>query len=191
MSARHARFIILSTLLLGVAGAARVHDRLSASARDIRGATFADRVADYATLRGHVLEQLARSDPRADLSDAASRNALASALRNARQRSHSGEVFGNDDIERILHIVRADLSRRDPLDYEALLAEVPVTPPAQVNEFYPEGAPLATVPPLLLAQLPSLPPSLQYRFLGDALILLDVDTNLIVDFIPDALTRRT
>src|SRR6187401_2063546 len=71
MSARHARLIILSTLLLGVAGAARVHDRLSASARDIRGATFADRVADYATLRGHVLEQLARSDPRADLSDAA------------------------------------------------------------------------------------------------------------------------
>jgi hypothetical protein len=138
-----------------------------------------------------VLEQLARSDPRADLSDTASRNALASALRNARQRSHSGEVFGNDDIERILQIVRADLSRRDPLDYEALLAEVPVTAPAQVNEFYPEGAPLATVPPLLLAQLPSLPPSLQYRFLGDALILLDVDTNLIVDFIPDALTRRT
>ena len=46
------------------------------------------------------------------------------------------------------------------------------------------------MPPLLLTQLPPLPPELQYRFLGRALILLDADANLIVDVVPDALPER-
>jgi hypothetical protein len=58
-----------------------------------------------------------------------------------------------------------------------------------VNDFYPEGEPLATVPPSLLQRLELLPPELQYRFLGNALILLDIDTALIVDFIPNAFQR--
>jgi hypothetical protein len=56
-----------------------------------------------------------------------------------------------------------------------------------VNGDYPSAAPLATVPPMLLAQLPRLPEEVEYRFFDRHLILLDVDANLIVDYIPNAL----
>ena len=45
------------------------------------------------------------------------------------------------------------------------------------------------MPPALLLRLPPLAPELQYRFIGRTLILLDVDANLVVDVLPDALPR--
>ena len=72
-----------------------------------------------------------------------------------------------------------------------ILSEVPAVPAVHVNDFYPEGEPLGTVPPSLLRQLDPLPPELQYRFLSNALILLDIDTALIVDFIPNAFERTS
>ena len=38
--------------------------------------------------------------------------------------------------------------------------EVPGEARMRLNNFYPEGAPRATMPPLLLAQLAALPPEL-------------------------------
>jgi hypothetical protein len=52
----------------------------------------------------------------------------------------------------------------------------------------PEGVPLSFMPPRLLASLPPLPPEVQYRFIGRSLVLWDVHANLIVDFLPGALT---
>jgi 3',5'-cyclic AMP phosphodiesterase CpdA len=43
------------------------------------------------------------------------------------------------------------------------------------------------VPPRLVEVLPPLPKQLEYDFTGRALILRDVDADLVVDFIPDAL----
>ena len=63
--------------------------------------------------------------------------------------------------------------------------------PLRVNESYPAGAPLPTVPPSLLLNLPPLPPEVEYRIVGTDLILHDVEANLIVDWIPDAISRRT
>lgn len=53
----------------------------------------------------------------------------------------------------------------------------------EVNGQYPEGVPFATVPPQILQVLPKLPDVLEYRFIGERLILLDVHAHLIVDFI--------
>jgi hypothetical protein len=52
----------------------------------------------------------------------------------------------------------------------------------KVNARYPADAPLPTVPPNLLANLPQLPEDLEYRIIGRDLILRDVHANLIVDF---------
>ena len=79
-----------------------------------------------------------------------------------------------------------DLARRAPLDRQAILMEVRKAH-VRLNDVYPDGAPFATMPPLLLLQLPPLPAGLEYRFLGNAVILLDVDANLVVDFVPNAL----
>jgi hypothetical protein len=58
-----------------------------------------------------------------------------------------------------------------------------------VNGRYPDGVPLTTMPPQVLAALPKLPPELEYRFIGERLVLLDGPAHLIVDFIQDALPR--
>lgn len=58
-----------------------------------------------------------------------------------------------------------------------------------VNEVYPEEIPLTTMPPMLLRRLPELPMELAYRIMGRALVLQEIKTNVIVDFIPDAIPR--
>jgi hypothetical protein len=55
-----------------------------------------------------------------------------------------------------------------------------------INGQYIPAAPLSTVPPTVLLQLPPLPEELEYRFVGRTLILRDSIANLIVDFIPNA-----
>jgi hypothetical protein len=57
----------------------------------------------------------------------------------------------------------------------------------RVNGTYPDESPLITTPPTLLNRLPELPKELTYRILGRTFVLLDNKTNLIVDFIPDAI----
>jgi hypothetical protein len=66
------------------------------------------------------------------------------------------------------------------------MQEVPPKSPPMVNTLYPEKAALATVPPLILANLPRLPDGLEYRFMGRDLILRDRDANLVVDFVAGA-----
>jgi hypothetical protein len=46
---------------------------------------------------------------------------------------------------------------------------------------------LQTFPPTLLANLPKLPPELEYRFVDNALILRDTKANVVVDFLPDVM----
>jgi hypothetical protein len=52
----------------------------------------------------------------------------------------------------------------------------------KVNGRYPDAVPLSTVPPQILKGLPDLPEELQYRFVGDRLILLDPRAHIIVDY---------
>ena len=55
--------------------------------------------------------------------------------------------------------------------------ENPVDPVAlklTVNGRYPDTVPLTTIPPQVLQTLPKLTEDLEYRFIGDWLILLDI-----------------
>ena len=42
------------------------------------------------------------------------------------------------------------------------------------------------MPPLLLSTLPVLPDNLQYGFVGHHMVILDADTQLIIDYIANA-----
>jgi hypothetical protein len=64
---------------------------------------------------------------------------------------------------------------------------IPKKVPLKVNATYPEGNPLPTTPPNVLRNLPKLPEELEYRILDKNLILRDVQANIIVDFIPNAI----
>jgi len=47
----------------------------------------------------------------------------------------------------------------------------------------------APVPASVLVSLPPLPPPLEYRFLRRHLLLIDIGTRIIVDYLPDVLPR--
>jgi len=56
----------------------------------------------------------------------------------------------------------------------------------KVNAKYPRNLPLQSTPPTLLMNLPPLPKELQYRIVGSTLVLYDMSSGLVVDFIPGA-----
>ena len=62
--------------------------------------------------------------------------------------------------------------------------------PLKVNQRYPDAIPLTSMPPDVLKALPGLPEEMEYRFVGDQLVLLDPHAHLIADFIPDALPAK-
>jgi hypothetical protein len=57
-----------------------------------------------------------------------------------------------------------------------------------VNHDYPnqKGQPLQSSPATLLQGLPVLPKGLEYRMVGDILVLRDAEANLVVDYLPNA-----
>jgi hypothetical protein len=70
--------------------------------------------------------------------------------------------------------------------------ENPVSPASlklAVNSRYPDVVPLTTIPPQVLQTLPELTEDLEYRFVGDWLILLDTHAHIVSDFIEDALPK--
>jgi hypothetical protein len=72
----------------------------------------------------------------------------------------------------------------------SIMDENPGSLKIMINARYPDSVPLSTMPPQVLEGLPRLPEELEYRFLGDRLILMDVHSHTIVDVVDKALGRH-
>jgi hypothetical protein len=121
-------------------------------------------------------------------------DALATQIEAARKGARQGDIF-TDSVARMFR--RRIATCLSPEDLEAILAENRpeyeepegfAAPRLQVNGVWPPQIPFGFVPPQLLAALPALPPELQYRIAGRSLVLWDHHANLVVDFLPGALT---
>jgi hypothetical protein len=148
---------------------------------------FLDRVDAYIDLQKKVASGLPKLKDDAWPDDIeAHQAAMAARIRLARPKAKRGEIFG--DAEPIFKaVVDGDKVLRGLRDRRAAMEEVPRFDPPSINAAYPEKLPLATVPPLILDQFPRLPDGhLEYRFMGNDLIIRDVMANLIADFINNA-----
>lgn len=110
--------------------------------------------------------------------------AFARAIQKERGHAKAGDIFTRP----MRNIVRRLLVGvfRGPKGQEVRKAIFDVETahiPLQVNAQYPEGAPFSTMPLQVLQGLPKLPEGLEYRFIGDRLILLDAHARLIVDVV--------
>jgi hypothetical protein len=147
---------------------------------------FLDRVNDYLQLTKKLDDGLPKLGPTDQPGKTdAHLETLAQRVRDARKLAKRGDVFG-DAESYIKAIVLKDSANRRTKDKTAAMEEVPPADPPRVNAAYPEKAPLATVPPLMLSNLPRLPEGVEYRFMGRDLVLRDVKTNLVVDYINEA-----
>ena len=116
--------------------------------------------------------------------------ALAQLIAHARSGADAGDIFTKDTralFRRYLFKVfsgpqGADLKR-------SIMDENPGRLRLHVNARYPESVPVPSMPPQVLQALPKLPEELEYRFIGDRLILHDIHAHTIVDWIDGAIPR--
>jgi len=152
---------------------------------------FTENLKRYTDLRQRVTAGIPELKDRTDPAKiAAHEHSLAEAIRAARANAQPGDIFSPGVKDHFVQIVRSEIRGPEGTSVKkSIMADNPKKPgePAKVdlavNASYPKDAPLATTPPTLLLRLPTLPEGLEYRFVGKALILRDVNANLIVDFI--------
>jgi hypothetical protein len=153
-------------------------------------ADFQQRVAAYMKLRKTAEGQLHKLKP-TNSPDAIKHHEheLAKQIRLARSNAAPGNIFTPDVAVVFQHLVAQPLAGPQAPGIQTSLrhAEPVQIADLRVNGDYPERIPLQSTPASLLLNLPKLPPELEYRVVGRALILRDTGANLIVDIIPNAL----
>jgi hypothetical protein len=187
----NSQYLLISCLmaaLFTVASTATSQETVNRTAAQVKA--FLDRLNAYVEMKKKLEVGLTPVSP-ADRTTGIElhRTALADRIRAARRDAKPGDLFG-EAAPLFKEILARDRRTRGTRDTGASLEEVPARSTPAVNANYPERAALATVPPLVLSNLPPLPEGLEYRFLGRDLILRDRGSNLVVDFISGALPPR-
>jgi hypothetical protein len=184
------RGIVTAALAVSVVGAGAAAGQDNGSRDGLQ--VFAERLAAYADLHQRVDAVFPPWKPTSDVDSIFRRRAyLAAAIRAERPHARQGDVFEASAAAAVRGIVASALSS---VDVEFLLqalyeeCEMPAGYRPQVNAGYPQWATHA-MPFILLTALPALPTGIQYRLIDHDLLLWDVDANLIIDVLPDALPR--
>jgi len=150
---------------------------------------FDKRVSDYVKMRKTIEGKLPKL--KVTPSQAEIRNherALADMLRQARQSAAQGDIFTPEISAEFRRLIGITMQGADAARIKGSLKTAePVILRVAVNDVYPKQAPLQSTPPTLLLNLPRLPPELEYRLVGRTLVLRDVKSNLIVDFMANAM----
>jgi hypothetical protein len=154
---------------------------------------FIAAAGDYAAMH----RRIERSQPPLEISAAPDSivlaiESMASAIRTARAGAGQGALFTPElagelrariSQSLLAHAITAEevreSARTDGID--------PGLAVLRVNGSFPWRFASAVLPCVIQA-LPPLPPELQYRFVDDQLVLVDVHASLIVDILPSALT---
>jgi hypothetical protein len=116
---------------------------------------------------------------------------MAAAIRAARVDAKTGDFFTDDVAPELRRRIAEALAVNGltPADVFAAEAREGVDPAMallEINRPFPWLSATAMFPCVLKA-LPELPPELQYRLVGNTLVLVDVHASLVVDLLPYAL----
>lgn len=157
-------------------------------------ATMNDRVRDYIALHQKLERSLPKlpNEATPEQIDSAQRE-LEKQVRAARAGAQQGDIFTAEAQPVIKRLVAAVFEGPDGRQLKASIMDENVVDPVAlkvgVNSRYPDSVPLATIPPEVLQTLPKLSEDLEYRFIGDWMILLDTHAHLIADYIKDVLPK--
>lgn len=150
---------------------------------------FAARVDNYMKLRKKLVDSIGELDPTKSQAEITARSAgLANALIAERAQAKPGDIFTPEIATILATLIKQEHSRRSEPVQETRddqQDELPDFVP-QVNQVYPTTYPLATFPATLLPLLPPLPETLEYRIVQNYLVIRDIEANVIIDFMPNA-----
>lgn len=151
---------------------------------------FSIHVQEYVRLHKAVEGALPQLKP-TDLPEmiTAHQQALARKMREARPHARRGKIFTHEARKAFKHAIRSEFQGPQAFHARATIQQgSPVKGiHLRVNQGYPTGVPYTTVPPTLLLKLPALPAEVAYRIVDRDLILLDVNADLVVDLIHEAI----
>jgi hypothetical protein len=151
---------------------------------------FADSVTKYVKMLGDLQSSVPSQKTTKEPEQIADRQKqLAGVIANARRDAHQGDIFTPPVASEFGAIIRKAFQGTGGRAMRKTIEERdPVKPIViKVNDVYPDSQPHTTMPPTLLTRLPVLPKDLEYRIIGHTFALQDTKTNLIVDFIPNAI----
>jgi hypothetical protein len=116
--------------------------------------------------------------------------ALGQMIQKERRGAKPGDIFTPESQVAIKRLLARVLGGPDgPSLKDSIMDENPGIPNLKVNERYPDTVPLSTIPPQVLEGLPKLPEEMEFRFIGNTLILMDVHAHIIADLIPNSFPR--
>lgn len=178
-------------VLLGATGAAAQPLMMSDAERQFVAAT-----RDYASMHRRIENIVGPAEINADMAriDRAVR-VLAAAIRVERPHAAVGDLFtpalAFELRARIFGALAAlELTADDIREAEVAGGVDPHGVMLQINGAFPWALGTAMFP-CVIAALPPLPAELQYRIVGDTLVLIDVHASLIVDLLPAVLSPST
>ncbi len=149
---------------------------------------FQDRIREYMTFHSNVEKMVPPLRQTSQPEEITKREvALGAMLIKRRPDAREGDFFIKEYQPHLRKIIQNDFAKRPMADRKALLVELPREVKVGVNMVYPPVLPLATFPANLLKALPELPKALEYRIVGQHLILRDVTGNIIIDVLRDVI----
>src|SRR6187549_2723479 len=155
-------------------------------------ADFQARVEKYADLHKDLAKGDAKQKGDASAVQVdAQKAALTEKIQAARANARQGDIFTPEMRPIFRQLLAPELKGEDGRDAKAIIkddAPAAGTVAFKVNAKYPEGQPTPTMPTNLLLTLPPLPEPLEYRVVGQHLLLLDTKADLVVDYILNVIT---
>ena len=117
-------------------------------------------------------------------------DALAKLIVQARSRAKQGDLLPQKVRAYLRRQIGAVLRGPDgAVIRQSVMEDNPGRVQLKVNARYPDGLPITTMPAPILGALPKLPEHVEYRFVGERLVLLDIHAQLVMDYMTDALPR--
>jgi hypothetical protein len=153
--------------------------------------TMNERLGDYIDLHTKLERSLPKL-PKDATPQQIDRNqrAFEALIRKARATAKPGDIFTSEARPIIKRLLATVFGGPEGKELKAsIMDENPTGITISVNGRYPDKVPLSSVPPEVLQTLPKLTEDMEYRFIGDRLILLDTHAHVVADFIDDALPK--
>jgi len=148
---------------------------------------FSDRVQKYVELHKSVEGTLPKlkSTKEPEIIEG-HQKALARKIKAARPHAKRGDIFTPAASEDFRKALQSEFEGHNAPHAQATMKQgAPLKEVhLRVNQIYPKAAPYTSVPPTLLQKLPRLPDDVAYRAVSSDLVLLDVKTNVVVDYLP-------
>jgi len=151
--------------------------------------SFERQVREYIELRNRVKEnapKLSKDSTPEQIN--AYRTTLQNSLRSARPNAKRGEFFRPETANYIRRTLKTEFQGKDRKELREQIFETETQGVVlRVNYPYAQSAELSEMPATLLTKLPQLPKELRYRFVGRNMLLVDRESDVIIDYMPDAL----